>query len=76
MAGHVGVRVECYSGHEYAERPSAVHWEGVRLQVTEIESSWRTPEGMSFRVRLQDGRACMLAYSALADSWTANWPVS
>jgi hypothetical protein len=47
------VQVECRSDSEYAERPLGVYWQGERLEVVEIISQWRTPEGKWFRVRTQ-----------------------
>jgi hypothetical protein len=73
MGNHVSVHVECYSGHEYAERPMALYWEDERLQVTDVESSWITPEGKAFQVRLEDGRVCVLTYSSLTDDWSIDW---
>jgi hypothetical protein len=43
------------------------------LQVTDIESSWSTPEGKAFQVRLEDGRVCVLTYSSLTDDWSIDW---
>ena len=37
--------VECHSGFEYAERPIALTWEGQRLEIAAIESTWRIPGG-------------------------------
>lgn len=42
--------VYCRSDSEYAERPTALIWQGKRLQITEIIARWRTPEGKYFRV--------------------------
>lgn len=43
--------VECYSGSQYAERPTALTWEGERLEITAIVKRWRRPEERCFRVR-------------------------
>ena len=61
--------VECHSGYTYAERPIAVHWEGERLPVEEIEDGWRIPGGRKFRVRVEDGRAFELFYGELYGDW-------
>jgi len=73
MDDHVSLRVECYSGHEYAERPTALYCGDQRLEIMKVEDGWRTPNGKAFRVRLEDGRACVLTYSATSDEWTADW---
>lgn len=61
--------VECHSGYEYAERPVALHWEGERLTVDEVEAGWRIPGGKRFRVRTADGRRFELFYGELYDEW-------
>lgn len=64
--------VECHSGWEYAERPVALRWEGQRLMVEEVESTWRIPGGKCFRVRTADGRRFELFYGELYDEWRVN----
>jgi hypothetical protein len=61
--------VECHSGYEYAERPTAVWWEGERLEVAEVEATWRISGGKKFRVRTVDGRVLELLYVELYDEW-------
>ncbi len=63
-------RVECYSGTDYAERPTAVWWEGARLDVAQVDAQWRTPEGKVFRVRTRDGQRFELVYAAPAGAWS------
>lgn len=62
-------RVECHSGYAYAQRPTALWWEGTRLEVTAVEAEWRTLEGKRFRVRTGDGRMFELCYTELYDEW-------
>ena len=61
--------VECHSGYTYGERPIALHWEGDRLRIEQVEDSWRIPGGRRFRVRVQDGRVFELFYGELYDEW-------
>ena len=61
--------VECHSGFEYAERPTALWWEGTRLEVAEVEAQWRISGGKKFRVRTVDGRVFELLYVELYDEW-------
>jgi hypothetical protein len=61
--------VACYASASYPERPRAFLWEGERLEVTEVERRWRTPTGLTFRVRAVDGRRFTLAYDKAADAW-------
>lgn len=61
--------VECHSGFEYAERPVALHWQGVRLVVADILNCRRTPSGKSFRIRTPDEQIFKLCYHELNDEW-------
>jgi hypothetical protein len=64
--------VECHSGSEYAERPTALHWEGQRLEIKEILTQWRIPGAKCFRVSVADGRQFELFYGELYDEWRIN----
>jgi hypothetical protein len=64
--------VECYSGYEYAERPLALHLDGQRLEVTDIEAEWRAPQGHCFRLRTKNGQRFELFYDELFDNWKVN----
>jgi len=64
--------VECHSGHEYAERPTALYWQGERLEVKLIEDRWRIPGGKGFRVQVANGRRFELFYGELYDEWRIN----
>lgn len=66
------VRVECYSGHSYAQEPRAFTWQGERRAVAAVERAWRTPAGPHFRVRTEDGARFELAYDERADEWELN----
>lgn len=61
--------VECHSGLEYAERPTALWWQGARLEVEAVEAEWRIPGGKQFRVRTTDGQVFELVYVASHDEW-------
>jgi hypothetical protein len=61
--------VECHSESAYAERPIALTWDGVRLEVAEIPSRWRSPNQIHFRVRVLDGRIFELTYDEATDEW-------
>lgn len=62
--------VECRSDFEYAQRPVAFYWQGVRLRVTEILSQSLHPEGYSFRVRDEERGIFELDYDSNADQWS------
>jgi hypothetical protein len=59
--------VECHSGSAYAERPTALTWQGQRLIVAEILSQGRTPQVKWFRVRTADGQVFELSCSEATD---------
>lgn len=64
--------VECYSGASYAERPTALIWEGQRLVIAEIERHWREPTGPAFHVHTLDGRRFEVRYDESKDRWSIN----
>ena len=64
--------VECHSGYEYAERPTALWWEGERLEIETVEQQWRIPGGKCFRVRTTGGLVFELMYGELYDEWRIN----
>lgn len=61
--------VECHSDYTYPERPTALTWEGWRLEVAEILREWRSPEGKGFRVRTVDEQEFELFFSEAANEW-------
>ena len=63
-------RVECYSGHTYAQEPRAFVWQGQRFAVKAVEGYWRTPEGPAFRVRVQSEQVFELRYCEGEDRWS------
>ena len=63
-------RVECYSGHTYAQEPRAVIWQGCRYPVSRVEERWRTPEGPAFRVQVETEQVFELRYHEVEDRWT------
>ncbi|MBN2149645.1 MAG: hypothetical protein JW726_19815 [Anaerolineales bacterium] len=67
---HSSGLVECRSDSEYAERPTALVWEGERLEITEILQRWRTPQEKQFLVRTRLHGLFMIAYSFQEDCWS------
>ena len=72
------IRVECYSGHTYAQEPRAFEWEGLRYQVERVVKRWRTPAGPCFRVEVSGisnlnsliSNLVDLTYLESTDQWT------
>lgn len=63
------VRVECYSGYQYAQEPRAVERPEGRAEVVAVLRRWREPQGSLFRVRLSDGTETTLVYDEAQDQW-------
>lgn len=61
--------VECRSDHQYAQRPTAVYWDGERLPVQVILAEWEEPDGKGFRVLSDNLIAFDLFYNYEHDSW-------
>ncbi len=61
--------VECYSGSSYAERPVAFQWQGERFAVRELIDRKRTPEGLSFRVCIEEGQVFDLVFLEETGEW-------
>jgi len=68
--GAFEVRVGCHAGASYPERPLWVERDGVRCEVTEVESQWREEERLGFRIRLDDGAHMLLYYIPEIDIWS------
>ena len=69
MASTQEVRVECYSGFRYGERPLAISSPGRRWKVERTLHSWRTPTGLHFRLALDDGLIHHLRYDEKGNAW-------
>lgn len=61
--------VECHSGYTYPERPVALWWEGMRLEIETVEAEWRTPEGKRFQVLTRDRRRFELNFQENESEW-------
>jgi hypothetical protein len=62
-------RVECYAGYAYPERPLAFWWEGRRLEIVEIRSEGRTPQGKHFLVETTGERVFEMNYDQADGEW-------
>ena len=68
MAGEQ-IRVGCYSGGRYGERPQWVEREGCRVSVASIDAQWRQQERLVFEVTLEDKERLVLYYYPHQDVW-------
>jgi hypothetical protein len=64
------IKVNCYSGHTYAESPRSFEWEGVGYEVEEIEGAWVEPGERHFRVRTKDNKMFKLCYKETEKQWS------
>jgi hypothetical protein len=67
---NLSLEVECYSGHTFAERPTAFVWHGRRYQVERILKQWRSPDGPGFRLVTAGGEQFELIYHETKDEWS------
>ena len=65
------IKVNCYSGHTYAEEPRSFQWEGVAYEVAAIEKSWQEPGEKHFLVRTKNSKIFKLCYNETQQQWTA-----
>jgi hypothetical protein len=65
-------QVEVRSDHDYIGHPLAFEWQGVRLEVAEVISQTRDPNGYSFRVLSEDFGIFELNYDIQSDQWSVN----
>ncbi|MDH5781634.1 MAG: hypothetical protein OEZ07_03575 [Dehalococcoidia bacterium] len=70
MMDNNSIKVKCYSGQTYAERPKSFLWEGVEYEVEEIEKEWREPGERHFQVRTRDNKLFQLCYNESQDQWS------
>ena len=64
------LKVNCYAGHTYAERPRSFLWEGKEYEVEEIEKSWQEPEKRCFQVRTRGNKLFQLCYNEGENQWS------
>jgi hypothetical protein len=68
---NIEIKVECYSGHIYAEEPRSFIWQEKELQIKSIEKAWREPGKSLFKIVTEDGKPFELCYNEADDRWTA-----
>lgn len=65
------LKVTCYSGHTYAERPKSFEWQGREYEVKEIEKAWQEPSKKLFKVITNKGEIFELCYNETEEQWSA-----
>lgn len=64
------IRVKCYSGRTYAERPVSFEWQGAEYIVEETLKAWLEPGKRCFRVRTGDNKIFELCYNEALNQWS------
>lgn len=64
------LKVNCYSGHTYAERPVSFTWQGIDYKVEEIEKAWQGPGERCFLVKTKNNKIFQLCYNEAEDRWS------
>lgn len=67
--GGTTLRVECYSGHTHAERPMAVYVNEKKHEVKNILKAWRGPDGMHYRLLLENDMEVEIMYDEAGNEW-------
>jgi hypothetical protein len=62
--------VECYSGSRYGERPVSFEFIGRRHSVKDVTRTWRSPEGLHFRVTTEEEERFELTYHEGTGEWS------
>ena len=64
------LKVNCYSGRTYAERPRSFQWEGTEYHIEEIEKEWLEPGERHFQVRTGGNKLFRLCYNEKKEQWS------
>lgn len=69
MKNEPTVRVNCYSGHTYGQRPVSFVLDERGYLVREIIKTWREPGLVLFQVTTDEGLTFTLEYQETGDIW-------
>ena len=64
------LKVNCYSGHTYAERPVSFLWQGIEYEVREIERTWQEPGEKHFQIRTKHNKLFQLCFNEIEKEWS------
>ena len=64
------LKVNCYSGHTYAEEPRSFQRQRVEYEVAEIEGAWQEPGERHFEVKTKDNKTFRLCYNEAQKEWS------
>jgi len=69
------VKVKCYSGYTYAERPMSFTLQNMDYKIKAIEKEWLTPGERHFLIHTGDNKLRQLCYNEINDEWLITGPV-
>ncbi|MDD5038988.1 MAG: hypothetical protein PHN78_06695 [Dehalococcoidales bacterium] len=64
------LKVNCYSGYTYAERPVSFLRHGTEYEVDKTEKIWLEPAEKHFQVRTGDNKLFQLCYNETDKQWS------
>lgn len=64
------LRVQCYSGYIYAERPESFVYRNENYQVERVDREWQEPGERYFRVLTGDRKFFELCYNYQKEEWS------
>ncbi|MFC1986190.1 hypothetical protein ACFLWC_04265 [Chloroflexota bacterium] len=64
------LKVNCYSGHTYAERPRSFEWQSTDYEIEQIEKAWLEPGERHFQVRTKNNKLFQLCYNEVETQWS------
>ncbi|MFC1906546.1 hypothetical protein ACFLW8_00465 [Chloroflexota bacterium] len=64
------LKVNCYSGHIYAEEPRSFQWQDATYEVSEVIRAWQEPGKRLFLVLTGDNKSFQLCYNETQKVWT------
>lgn len=64
------LKVRCFSGRTYAERPVSFRWQGIDYEIQEVEKAWLEPGQRHFQVRTTSNQRFHLWYDEAQAEWS------
>jgi hypothetical protein len=64
------LKVRCYSGRTYAERPSSFLWQDTEYEIQKIEKTWLELGQRHFQVRTTNSQRFHLWYDEAKEEWS------
>ncbi len=64
------LKVNCYSGHTYAERPESFQWQDTVYEIHKVEKEWLESGERYFQVRTGGNKIFRLCYNETNKQWS------